>query len=115
MYFVLKVLISALIIGAASEAARRNISLASVIASLPLTSVLAILWLYHDTRSSELAGKLATQIFWALLPSLLFFFVFPLLLKAGLRFSLSLILSLGIMVIGYLLYVAAIRRLGVDF
>lgn len=113
MYFLIKVLISALIIAAASEVARRDVPLAAILASLPLTSILAILWLYHDTRNGQLTGELASQIFWAILPSLLFFVAFPLLLKAGLRFSLSLILSIGIMAVGYTLYAAAARRLGV--
>ncbi|HXV21215.1 MAG TPA: DUF3147 family protein [Desulfuromonadales bacterium] len=115
MYFLLKVLISALIIAAASEVARRDAPLAAILASLPLTSLLAILWLYHDTRNGHLAGELATHIFWAILPSLLFFVAFPWLLKTGLRFSLSLLLSVGIMVVGYTIYAAIIRRLGVTF
>lgn len=113
MYFLFKVLISALIIAAASEVARRDAPLAAILASLPLTSILALLWLYHDTRNGQLAGELALQIFWAILPSLLFFVAFPWLLKAGLRFSLSLILSIAIMIVGYTLYAAAVRRLGV--
>ena len=115
MYFLLKVLISALIIAAASEVARRDAPLAAILASLPLTSLLAILWLYHDTRNGHLAGELATHIFWAVLPSLLFFVAFPWLLKTGLRFSFSLLLSVGIMVVGYTIYAAIIRRLGVTF
>jgi hypothetical protein len=115
MYFLIKVLISAILIAAASEVARRNSPLAALLASLPLTSILAILWFYHDTRSEQLAGVLATQIFWAILPSLLFFIAFPCLLKTGLRFSLSLFLSIAIMVVGYIVYTAVLRRLGVDF
>jgi len=115
MYFLLKVLISALVIAAVSEVARRDALLAAILASLPLTSLLAILWLYHDTRNGHLAGELATQIFWAILPSLLFFVAFPWLLKTGLSFSLSLILSIGIMIVGYSFYAAVIRRLGIPF
>ncbi|HEY7745424.1 MAG TPA: DUF3147 family protein [Desulfuromonadales bacterium] len=115
MYFLLKVLISALIIAAASEVARRNLPLAAILASLPLTSILAILWFYHDTRNGPLTGELTSQIFWAILPSLLFFVAFPWLLKTGLRFSLSLLLSVGIMIVGYTIYAAIIRLLGVKF
>ncbi len=115
MYFLLKVLISALAIAAASEVAKRSLPLAAILASLPLTSILAILWFYHETRNGHLAGGLATQIFWAILPSLLFFAAFPWLLKTGLRFSLSLLLSIGIMAVGYGIYAAVIRRLGVNF
>lgn len=115
MYFLFKVLISALLIAAASEIARRDVPLAAILASLPLTSILAILWLFHDSRDTRLAGELASQIFWAILPSLLFFVAFPWLLKAGLRFSLALILSIGFMAAGYTLYVAVIKRFGINF
>lgn len=114
MYFILKVLISALVIAGASELARRDVPLAAILASLPLTSILAILWLYHETRNGGLAGDLASQIFWAILPSLLFFIVFPLLLKLGLRFSFSLALAIAVMAGGYAAYAALLKRLGIS-
>lgn len=113
MYFLLKVLLSALVIAGVSELARRHSTLAAILASLPMTSLLAILWLFYDTRDGHLAGELATQIFWALIPSLLFFLAFPWLLKAGLRFPLALTLALLLMLCGYALYAEVLRRLDI--
>ncbi len=113
MYFLLKVLVSALVIAGVSELARRSLPLAAILASLPLTSLLALLWLYHDTGDGRLAGALSTQIFWATLPSLLFFLVFPWLLKLGVRFPLALALAVGSMAAGYTLYAALLKRLGI--
>jgi len=113
MYFLLKVLVSALVIAGVSELARRSLPLAAILASLPMTSLLALLWLYHDTGDGRLAGTLATQVFWATLPSLLFFLILPWLLKLGIRFPLALLLAIGSMVAGYTLYAALLRRLGI--
>lgn len=113
LYFLAKILITAAIIAAVSELAKHIAPLAAILASLPLTSILAILWLYVDTSDTRLVADLSKQIFWALLPSLLFFLVFPALLKTGLRFSLSLALSIAVMLIGYAGYVSLLRRLGI--
>lgn len=112
MYLLLKVLLTAAVIVTVSELARRSVPLAAVLASLPLTSILALLWLYHDTGSGELAAALSRQIFWAILPSLLFFLVLPLLLRWGVRFPLALPLAVAVMLAGYALYLALLRRLG---
>lgn len=87
MQFLLKVILSALIIASVSELGRRYTLFAAVLASLPLTSILAITWLYHDTRDPAQVVQLTQSSFWVVLPSLVFFLVLPLLLKAGVGFS----------------------------
>lgn len=113
MYFFLKVLISAVIIAAVSELGRRSVLLAALVASLPINSVLAICWLYRDTRDEGRVIALCHGIFWALLPSLIFLLLFPLLLKAGMRFGTSMIASASAMLAGYALYAWLLGRLGI--
>lgn len=113
MYFLLKVLISAVIVAAVSELARRFSAVAAVVASLPLTSLLAIVWLWHDTRDGRQVAALAGNIFWALLPSLLFFVVFPFLLRAGWRFGPALLISVLVMLAGYAAYLWLLGRFGI--
>lgn len=115
MYFFLKVLISALVIAAVSEIGRRSTLMAAVIASLPLNSVLAILWLYHDTGDAARVIALSRGIFWALLPSLLFLLLFPFLLRSGLRFGWALSAAILAMIAAYLLYAWLLGRLGIRF
>lgn len=112
MQFVVKVIVSALIIAGVSEIAKRLAPIAAILASLPLTSILAMIWLYRDTKDIERVVELSHGIFWAVLPSLLFFVVLPVLLKSGLRFSWAIVLASAIMFIGYTVYVAALGKLG---
>jgi len=79
--YTLKLLISAVIIVVVSEISKRSSLLGGLIASLPLTSMLAILWLYIDTRDAEKVFALSTNILWFVIPSLIFFISLSLLLK----------------------------------
>jgi len=89
-YFMIKVLLSALIIAAISEISKRSTILGALLASLPLTSVLAFVWLYIDTGDSARVADLSMEIFWLVLPSLPLFLVMPMLVKSGWGFWLSL-------------------------
>ena len=76
--FLTKVLITALLVAAISELGKRSSLAGALLASLPLTSLLALMWLYRDTGSALQAAELAKGIFWLVLPSLALFLVFPL-------------------------------------
>ncbi len=112
MYFLIKTLITALVIVGVSEIAKRWSPVAAILASLPLTSILAMVWLYHDTHDVAKIVDLSNGIFWAVLPSLLFFVALPMLLKAGVKFGLSMVLASAIMFVGYTIYVALMRKVG---
>jgi hypothetical protein len=83
MYFFIKVLVSAVIIATVSEVARRSTMFGALIASLPLTSLLALVWLYQETKSAERVAALSTDILWLVLPSLVFFIALPILIRRG--------------------------------
>lgn len=111
--YLIKLIISAATIVFVSELGKRISWLAALVASLPLTSILALTWLYFETKSPERVMALSTNILWAVIPSLTFFIVLPLFLKWNLPFSLSMGLSILIMFIGYLLYAGVLKRFGV--
>ena len=69
-YYILKFTISALLIVAISEVSKRYSLAAGILASLPIISILAMIWLYVDTNSIQKVSKLSTSIFWMVLPSL---------------------------------------------
>ena len=115
MYFAIKLIITSLIVASVSELAKRFSVIAAVLASLPLTSILAIIWLYRDTQDAQKVSNLSKGIFWAVLPSLIFFLVLPLFLKSGLKFWFALILSSGIMFIAYTVYMLLLERMGIKF
>src|SRR5579864_7144624 len=101
LYYLVKLVFSALLIVAVSELAKRQPAWAGALASLPLVSLLAIVWLYVDTRSTLQVTELSISIFWLVLPSLLFFVVLPVLLRQGLGFTWSLSLAIVAMLLGY--------------
>lgn len=111
--FLLRVIISALVIATVAEVAKRYTVFAAIIASLPLTSILAITWLYLDVRETEPIIELSSSIFWAVLPSLIFFLVLPTLLRTGVRFVPAMLASAVVMIAAYGLYVAIMARFGV--
>ncbi len=103
MYYALKVLISAVLILVVSEVSKRSSLLGAIFASLPLVSFLAILWMYRETKDTRQIAALSTDIFWLVLPSLLFFVLFPVLLKRSVNFYLAFGISAAVMVAGYFL------------
>ena len=91
--FLLKAVISGLIIATASEIARRSPGVGGLILSLPLISLLAFLCLWKDTGDSERIAQLSHSVLWFFLPSLPMFLIFPALLRAGLSFWIALPLA----------------------
>lgn len=88
--FLLKVLISAVLVAAVSEVARRSSLLGALLASLPVTSLLAFIWLYRETGDVQKVAALSADILWLVIPSLLLFALLPVLLRQGWNFWLSL-------------------------
>lgn len=86
----LKIILSAAVLVTVAELAKRSSFWAAALASLPLTSLLAFVWLYLDSGDTEKVATLSHGIFWLVLPSLVLFIVLPLLLRGGLGFWLSL-------------------------
>lgn len=80
-YYLLKLFLSAGVIVVVTEAAKRSNAAASVIHSLPLTSLLAFLWLYAETKDAALIGRHAFGTFWFVLPTLPMFLLLPWLIR----------------------------------
>jgi hypothetical protein len=113
--YLLKVLISALVIVAVTELSKRGGTFwGGVLASLPLTSLLAFLWLYGETRDAGKVAALSWSIFWLVLPSLTLFAILPILLKRGTAFAAALPVSIAIMVVAYLATAAILKRFGIS-
>lgn len=100
-YYIVKVAVTAILVVLISEISKRSSFIGAVLASVPLTSVLAMLWLYLDTGNAEKVSELASSVFWLVLPSLALFIALPVLLAQGVNFYLSLTVSIGITAICY--------------
>ena len=86
LYLVAKALISGAIVAAVSEIAKRYPGFGGLVASLPLVSVLGMIWLWRDTRDPVRMAAHATGTFWFVLPSLPMFLLIPALLRRGAGF-----------------------------
>lgn len=113
MYLLLKALLSGVVVAVASEAARRSSLLGAVLISLPLTSILALVWLYRDTREPAEVSALSWSILWVIVPSLVFFVVLPLALRTT-NFWIALLLACTATALSYAVWIWAARRLGYD-
>lgn len=112
--YLLKVLISALVIVAVTELSKRGGTFwGGVLASLPLTSLLAFIWLYAETRDATRVAALSWSILWLIIPSLTLFIALPLLLKRGIGFAVALPISVALLVAAYLVTAAVLKRFGV--
>ncbi|MBP1663522.1 MAG: hypothetical protein H6Q19_662 [Bacteroidetes bacterium] len=114
IYYIIKVLLSSVVIVAVSEISKRSTTLGSILASIPLVSLLAFVWMYIDTKDVTKIADLSQGIFWLVIPSLIFFILFPVLLKKNVDFWLSLGISLIIMVIGYFVMLVLLKKAGVN-
>ena len=112
-YYAIKVALSAVVIVAVAEIAKRNSVLAALLAALPLTSLLAFVWMYVDGTEPARIAELSGQIFWLVLPSLILFLLLPILIKQGMGFWSSLAISIVATIVCYLLMLPALRKFGV--
>ncbi|MBK8960755.1 MAG: hypothetical protein IPM80_20615 [Proteobacteria bacterium] len=110
----IKFALSAGIIVGISEIARRSTFLSALLASLPLTSLLAFVWLYVETGDVERISSLSGSIFWLVLPSLVLFLLLPALLRAGLGFWASLAASAAATTAAYFAMIKVLGALGID-
>ena len=99
--YALKVLATSVLVVAASEAAKRSTLVGAILASLPLTSLLAMIWLWAGTKDPEKVAALANGIFWLLLPSLALLIALPFLLRKGVPFVPSLLIGIALTAASY--------------
>ncbi len=115
MYLIIKTLVTAIIIVAVSEIAKRYTWTAAIIVSLPMTSLLAFVWLYWDTKDAQKVIELSYSTIIMSLPSFIFFIVLPILLKLKQNFLFSLIISIISTAVAYAIFMYIIRKINFSF
>lgn len=101
LYLAIKALLSGVLIAAASEIAKRYPGFGALVASLPLVSVLGMVWLWRDKPDAENMAAHAGATFWYVIPSLPMFLVIPMLLRSGMSFWLALTLGCMLTIVLY--------------
>jgi hypothetical protein len=113
-FLITKALVSGGLIVAISELARRNNTTASIVHSLPLVSLLALIWLFVETRDTALIGRHMTGTFFFVLPTLPMFLAVPLLLRRGMAFWPALAAGAAITVALYFVTARLLKTAGVN-
>ena len=100
-YVILKIVISAGIIFLVTTVSKKSVLLGAVFASLPIVSLIAMIWLYLDTQNANYVAILAKNIFWLVLPSLILFASLPIFIQLRWNFYVALLCSSTLTVLGY--------------
>lgn len=112
-FLIAKALLSGTIIVAIGELAKRDNTVASIVHSLPLVSILALIWLFADTRDTVLIARHAQGTFWFVLPTLPMFLILPALLRHGVSFWPALLASIVLTTGLYFLSLRLLKAAGV--
>jgi hypothetical protein len=112
LYLAIKAALSGVIVAAVSEIARRYPGWGGLVASLPLTSLLAMIWLWRDTADAGRVADLSVSIIWFIVPSVPLFIVLPVLLRSGVGFWASMALCVTGTLALYALMFWAAPKLG---
>jgi hypothetical protein len=108
-----RTLLSGVMIAAVSTVARRFPAAGALIASLPLVSVLGMIWLWHDRPDAANMAAHAEATFWYVIPSLPMFLLIPALLRRGVDFWPALIAGCALTIAAYFVTVLVAQRFGV--
>ena len=112
-YLIVKALLSGVIVMAVSEIARRSPAFGALVASLPLVSLLGILWLWRDTGDSERIAAHAEATFWYVIPSLPMFLALPWMLRHGVGFWPAMLAGCVLTILLYGLTILVAAKFGV--
>ena len=113
-YLVIKTIVSAILIVIISEIAKRSPALGALIASLPLVSVLGMIWLWRDTQDSARLADHTQATFWYVLPSLPMFLLIPFMLRSGAPFWLALGTGVALNAVLYIAMTPILARFGLS-
>jgi hypothetical protein len=111
--FVARALLSGVIIALIALVARRNAAAGALVASLPLLSILGMVWLWHDTHDPDRMARHVEATFWYVLPSLPMFLLVPWLIRHGIGFPFALVAGCTLTVALYLITIGVAARFGV--
>jgi hypothetical protein len=113
LYLLLKAALSGMIVATVSEVAKRYPGFGGLIASLPLVSVLGMIWLWHDTHDPDRMAAHVSGTLWFIAPSIPMFALIPFLLKRGVAFWPTLAAGCALTMMLYALMIWAAPKFGV--
>ena len=113
LYLIFKSLISGIMMGIISEVAKKYPGLGGLIASLPLISVIGIIWLWNDTQDLGKIVEHSYSTLFFVLPSLPFFIILPICLKNGFSFWIAILTACIATILLYIIMLRASSIFGI--
>jgi F0F1-type ATP synthase assembly protein I len=114
IWYSIKIIVTALVIVIVSEVSKRLPLLGSLIASLPLVSVLGMIWIFQESKDTQKLITHAEGTFWYVLPSLPMFLLMPWMMRKGVSFYWSLTAGVLLTVILYVIMTKILARMGLN-
>jgi len=114
VWYIIKLFLTAGIIVIISEVSKRLPLLGSLIASLPMVSVLGMIWMYGETKDLIRIADHAEGTFWYVLPSLPMFLLMPFLLRKGISFPAALSAGIALTGVLYFLMTKVLAKFGMN-
>lgn len=111
---VVKVLLTAVIILVVNKVQLVNDRLSALLIALPLTSLLAMIWMHQGNQGPQRIANHAEGTFWFVLPTLPMFLIFPWMLRQQWNFWLALLANCLITAALFWIMVVILRRFGLD-
>ena len=112
-WIITKYLLTAAVVVAVSEIAKRSDKLGALIAALPMVTMLALIWLHVEQQPQEKIANHAWYTFWYVIPTLPMFLLFPFLLpKWGFWWTLT--ASAVVTAACFGLFALAVRKFGIE-
>jgi hypothetical protein len=111
---IVKYAITALIVVIVSEVAKHSDRLGAFLASLPIISIMIMIWLFVEKQGTEKVSSHASYTFWYVLPTLPMFLLMPWMLKRGINFWLCLGAGCLLTLLCFGVTIIISKRLGVS-
>lgn len=117
MNVIVKYLVTAAVVVAVSEIAKRSDRLGALVAALPMVTVLAMTWMFFELKGQEQTEKIANHAyytFWYVIPTMPMFLLMPWMLRKGTHYGLTLLAGCVLTAVLFVLTAWVMKRFGVE-
>jgi len=113
LYLISKYLITAGMVVLISELARKSDRIGALVGSLPLVTILTLLWLFVEGQSETKISNHAYYTFWYVIPTLPMFILFPYFMSRF-GFVMTLVISILLTIVVFVLFAAIVKHFGIN-
>ena len=113
LYLISKYLITAGMVVLISELAKKSDRIGALVASLPLVTILTLIWLFVEGQSATKISNHAYYTFWYVIPTLPMFILFPYFMSRF-GFAMTLVISVLLTIVVFVLFAAIVKHFGIN-